>query len=160
MSQSSSRVMTREAMQAILHEMQQERGRNEKVIERVQEAVERLEQLGEPVEKAGSDVVALTASLSQLDQRLTALAQLAERYQAVAERAEVLAQDQGRSEAQIAAVTASSQQLTATYEQIGGKLDLALELKDRIEAFLEVDRPFQLLRGDADGIRAQIEGTG
>ncbi len=151
---------TVEAMRTILREMEQERGRHEQVVERVQAAIERLEQLGEPIAKAGNDVDAMTSSLSELKQRLAALAQLADQYQAVAERAEVLAQDQGRSEARIAEVVGNAQQITATYEQIGGKLDLALDLKDRIEAFLEVDRPFQLLRGDADGIRTQIESTG
>ena len=147
-------------MQAILHQMQQERGRNEEVVERVCTAMDRLQELAEPTEKAGADVDDVSSRLRELEERFAAMAKLAEHYQAVADRAEILTQDQERAESRISEMVDASKQANAAYEHIGQRIDQAIELKDRLESFLDVDRPFQVLKGDADAIRAQVEGTG
>jgi DNA repair exonuclease SbcCD ATPase subunit len=149
-----------EDIRAVLQEMRRERERFEALIEGSSAAAERLSQLGEPLEKAGSDVLAVTARLRETEQRLEAVAQLASEVQSLGERSESLAQSQQQSEADFASVREDSQQIRATFEELSGKVDLAVSLKDRLEAFLEIEKPFQVLHGEADALRSQVEGTG
>jgi chromosome segregation ATPase len=149
-----------EEMRAILHEMQEERGRYETVLERALASADRLQQLGEPLAKAGSDVDAVAARIADMEQRFAALAQLAGLYETLGERAEALTQSQARAETQIASALQDAQQTRATFEEIGQKIELAASLKDRLVGFLDVEKPFQQLQGEADALRGQMDGTG
>jgi len=60
----------------------------------------------------------------------------------------------------MASVLDDSQRVRAVFEELSEKVDLAVTLKDRLEAFLEVEKPFQVIRSDADALRGQVEGTG
>lgn len=149
-----------EEMRALLHEMQQERGRYEALIERVRGSADRLQELGEPIAKAGSDVDAVVERLADLEQRFVAMVQLSTQLQTLDERAESLEQNRQRAESEIAEATEDVQRIRSGFEEIRNKVDAALELRDQLGAFLEVDKPFQELRGVADSLRTQVEGTG
>src|SRR2546426_42521 len=83
-----------EEMQAVLHEMQQERRRCEALIQEVHTSTDRLEQLGAPIAKAGTEVDAVAARLGDLEQRFAAVTQLATQLQSLDERAAGLVQNQ------------------------------------------------------------------
>jgi len=149
-----------EEMRAILQEMQEERGRCEALIESTRASSDRLQELGEPIAKAGSDVDAVLARLGELEQRFAAMVELTTRLQALDERAEGMAQSQERSAAEIARAVEDADRIRAVFEELSQKVDVALDLKNRLEAFLEVEKPFQQLRGDAETVRGHVDGTG
>jgi chromosome segregation ATPase len=156
---SNNRDLTEE-MRAVLHEIQLERSRYQTLVEGSRASVDRLQQLGAPIAKAGSDVDAVAARLGELEQRLEAMGRLSAQYQKLDERAEGLAQSQQTAESQIANVVEESERVRSAMEEIGSKIDLALGLRDQLVAFLEVEKPFQLLRGEAEALRGQVDGTG
>ena len=45
------------------------------------------------------------------------------------------------------------------YEELSQRVDSALQLKERIGNFMDVERPFQQLRSDAETLRGQVDGT-
>ncbi len=149
-----------EEMRALLHEMQQERGRYEALIESVRASADRLQELGGPIAKAGSDVDAVAARLGDLEQRFVAIAQLSTQFQTLDERAEGLEHNRQRAETEIAESLDDVQRIRSAFEELRNKVDAALGLKDQLEAFLEIDKPFQQLRGEAEALRGHVDGTG
>jgi chromosome segregation ATPase len=149
-----------EEMQSILQEVRQERERFQTLIDNSDTATERLQQLDEPIAKAGNAVYEVTSRLGDMEQRLDAVAQLTLQIQSLDDRSEALAQRQRQTENHFATVLEDSQRIRTLFEELGNKVDLAVSLRERLEAFLEVEKPFQLLRGDIDGLRGQVEGTG
>src|SRR5206468_1474963 len=145
---------------AVLHEMEQERGRCEATIESTRTSSERLQELGEPIAKVGSDVDAVVARLGKLEERFPAMVELTARLLGLDERAEEMARGQERSAAEIARVVEDADRIRAVFEQLSQKVDVALDLKNRLEAFLEVEKPFQQLRTDAEAVRTHVDGTG
>src|SRR5688572_9784408 len=156
---SNDRELTEE-LRAVLHEMQQERGRCEKLIEGARASADQLRQLGEPIAKAETDVDAVAARLADLEQRLEAMVRLSTVFENLAERADGLTQSHERAEAQIAETLEHSQHIRSVMEEFSQKVDLAVSLKDQLVAFLEIEKPFSQLRGEADTLRGQVEGTG
>ncbi len=148
-----------EAMRAILSEMQQERARYETLLATVRSSAERLQQLGEPVVKVGNDVDAVAARLADVERRFAAIVQLSNQFQALDERAEGLTQHHQRAETEIAEALEDVQRIRSGFEELGHKVDAALGLRDQLGAFLEIDKPFQQLRGEADSVRGQLTGT-
>jgi len=65
---------TAEEMRAVLHEMQQERGRYEALIQSARASADKLQQLGEPIVKASGEVEAMTARLQELERRFASMA--------------------------------------------------------------------------------------
>jgi len=148
-----------EEMRSVLHEMQQERGRYEALIESVRASADRLQHLGEPIAKVGSDVDAVAARLGDMEQRFAAMVQLSTLFQTLDERAEGLEQNQQRAETEIATTLEDVQRVRSGFEELTHKVDIAVGLKDQLGAFLEVDKPFQQLRGEAAALRRQVDGT-
>jgi chromosome segregation ATPase len=148
-----------EEMRAVLQEMRQERERFQALVESSAGAAERLTELSEPLARAGNDVNAVTARLRDMEQRLEGVAQLTTQIETIAERAEGLSRSQQATEDHMGAVLQDSQRVRTVFEELSAKVDLAGDLKGRLEAFLEVEKPFQLLRGEGDSIRAQVENT-
>ncbi len=146
-------------MQDVLNQMQNERSRNEKLLENIQTAAERLQHLGEPIARAGSDVDAVAGRLEQLEQRFSSLAQVSGQLEALDERARSLAQNQQQAETQISNALDNAQQIRSVFEDLSQKVDIALDLKERLGSFLDVEKPFHQLRGDAEALRGQVDGT-
>ncbi len=149
-----------EDLRALLQEMRQERERFAALLHHSRAAADRLDQLGEPVARVGSDVDAVSTRLRDVEQRLEAIAPISARIQTLDERSEGLAQNQQQAEAHFATVLEDSGHIREVFEELSQKVDLAASLKDGLEAFLEVDKPFQVLRDDANALRGQVEGTG
>jgi DNA repair exonuclease SbcCD ATPase subunit len=149
-----------EDLRALLQEMRQERERFAALLHHSRAAAERLDQLGEPIARVGSDVDAVRAGLRDLEQRLEAFAPISALIQALDERSAGLAQNQQQAETHFATVLDDSQHIRAVFEELSQKVDLAASLKEGLEAFLEVDKPFQVLRDEASALRGQVEGTG
>lgn len=149
-----------EEMRVLLQEMRQERERFETLVEGSRGAADQLHQLNDPIAKAGSDVNAVAARLRDMEQRLEVATQFTVQLQTLDERSEGLLQNQREAETHIATVLEDSQRVRAVFEELSLKVDLAVDLKTRLEAFLGVEKPFQILRGDADALRGQVEGTG
>src|SRR5205809_2674860 len=148
-----------EELRAVLRELQQERHHCEALIHSVHASADRLQYLGEPIAKAGTDVDAVATRLGDLEQRFTAMVELSRQFDALDERADALAKNQTQAETQIATAVDDAQKIRTLLAETGLKIDQVLGLKDQVEAFLEVDRLFQQLRGDAETLRGQVDGT-
>ncbi|MFI5372020.1 MAG: hypothetical protein ACHQ52_10720 [Candidatus Eisenbacteria bacterium] len=149
-----------EEMRTVLAEMREERERFERLLEISGTAAERLRSLGEPLTQAQSDVESVTGRLHDMAQRLDAVALIAEQIKTLEERSEHLTRDQKHSETHLASVVEDAQHVREVFEGLSEKVDVAVNLKDRLASFLEIEKPFQLLRGEADALRGQVEGTG
>ena len=146
-------------MRDVLSKMQGERSRNETLLKNIQAAAERLQHLGEPMVKAGHEVDAVAGRLDHLEQRLANLAQLSTQIEALDERAVGLAQNQQQAETQVSNTLETAQQIRSVFEDLSQKVDVAVDLKERLGSFLEVEKPFHQLRGDAESLRGQVDGT-
>ena len=142
-----------EEMRAVLQEMRQERERFQALVDSSSGAAERLAELNDPIVKAGSDVNAVTARLVGMEQRLETLTQLAAQIETLDERSGSMAASQREAEGRLSGVVEDSQKIRTVFEELAQKVDLGLGLKDRLEAFLEIEKPFQLLRGEAEAVR-------
>ncbi len=147
-------------MRTILYEMQKERSNFEALVEQAKVTTSRLQLLEEPIVKASGEVDAVTSRLSEAEQRLDAIAKLALTIETLDERAERLEQNQREAEASVTQAVTDSQHIRQVLGELSDKVDMANDLKERLGSFLEVERPFQQLRGDADTIRTQVEGSG
>ncbi len=119
---------------------------------------------------------ALVARAEQALEQLRALAPVLERSEdlnTLRERCESVerqvAEMEGTSarltaaEAQVARVAgagAEIDQLQARMGEFGDKIDAALKLREQIEGFLSLESPIAAVRGDADGLRKQLEEMG
>ena len=149
-----------EEMRAVLQEMQQERGRFEVLVKSAHAAAERLKQLDEPIAATETAVTAATSRLEELEQRFAAMVQIVPQIESLDERASGLAQGQQRAMVQVTEALDQAVQIRSTFEEIGRKVDMAMDLKQRLEGFLEIEKPFQVLKGDGDALRGQVEATG
>jgi chromosome segregation ATPase len=149
-----------EDLRVLLQQMRQERERFEALLHASRAAADRIEQLGEPIARAGSDVDAVSTRLRDLEQRFEAITPIATMVQTLEQRSAGLAQDQLQAETRFATVIDDSQHIRTVFDDLSQKVDLAASLKDGLEAFLEVDKPFQVLHEQADALRGQVEGTG
>lgn len=156
---SKDRELTDE-MRAILAEMQQERVRNEALLTSIRSSSEHLVTLGEPLAKAVSDADAIAARIGELEERFSAMLQLVPKVETLHERVEGLVEGQRRAEAQVIQVLEDARGLRTDFEDIGARIDAANSLRDQLEKFLEVEKPFQQVRDDVGSLRAQVEGTG
>ncbi len=148
-----------EEMRNVLQQMQQERSRNEALLQSIEAATARLSELGEPIAKAGGDVDAVASRLNGLEQRFNSLSDVASQFQGLETRATEFAQRQQHAESQVASSIEDAQKIRSAFDEIGGKIDQALDLKDRLGAFLDVEKPFQQIKGDAETLRNQVENT-
>jgi len=149
-----------EALRAILQEIQEERSRQEALVQTIRTSIERLGHLGEPIAKAGNDVDAVASRIAELEKRFAAMVQLVPRFEALDERAESLTQSQKRAESQVTTALDDAHKIRALFEELAQKVDLAMGLKDRLATFLDVEKPFQQLRTDAEALRGEVGGTG
>jgi len=156
---SKDRELTEE-MRAVLTEMQEERDRYEALLRKVQASAEKLQQVGEPLAKVGADVDAMYSRFAELEQRAATIAQLSNQFQNLDERAAQLTEGHQKAQGDVATTLDEAQRLRTLFEDISGKIDAALALKDRLEAFVEVDKPFQELSDEARTLRGQVDGTG
>jgi len=150
---------TLEAMRAVLQEFQQERERYESLIEGSKAGAERLRKLGEPIAKTEGDIEGLHARLAQMEERFQGLVKLSELLQNLDERADGLQKSTQWAESRLATALEGSQKIESSMAELVGKVDLAADLKERLTNFLEVEKPFQLLRGDAESLRGTLEGA-
>src|SRR5438477_4550167 len=150
---------TLEAMRAVLAEIQRERTRLEGIVEGAQAGAERLKQLGEPLAKTEGDVDSLANRVAQMEERFQGMVKLAGLFQNLDERAEGLTKSTQWAESRLAVALEGSQKIESTMAELVSKVDLAADLKERLTSFLEVEKPFQLLRGDAESLHGQLEGA-
>jgi chromosome segregation ATPase len=156
---SQDRELTDE-LRAALSEMQQERARYESLLGSVRASMQRLQELGEPLAKTGNDVAAVIAQVGELERRLEGVSRSAALVQSLDERATSMAQDQEQASTLVAQVARDSQEIRATMEELAQKVDLAVDLKQNLTSFLEVDKPFSALRGEAEALRGHVDSTG
>lgn len=156
---SKDRELTEE-MRAMLNEMQQERVRYEALLASVRSSSEHLQTLGEPIAQAESGVEAVGTRLAELEQRFSAMVQLVPKFEAMHERVEDLVQGQHRAEAQVIQALEDAKGIRESFADIGARIEQALSLRDRLESFLEVEKPFQQVRDDVGSLRGQVENTG
>lgn len=149
-----------EEMRIVLRDVRTERSHCEALVKSARASIARLQELGEPIARAGSDMDAVTARLAELEQRLGAFERLSAQFQTLDERGERLGQSQRQAEARITHAAEDAQRISSLVEQLSEKVGLALDLKERIGSFLELEAPFSQLRSEADELRAQTERTG
>ncbi|MGH7724349.1 MAG: hypothetical protein ACREOU_02850 [Candidatus Eiseniibacteriota bacterium] len=149
-----------EEMRSVLSTIQNECSRFERLVEGSHAAAERLEELGEPIAKAERDADAVSTRMSEIEQRFAAMLDVATRLETLDERAEAIARNQDESREKIESALEDVNQIRSLFEEMGQKVEAALGLKDQLENFLEVEKPFQILQNEADSVRSQVEGTG
>jgi len=150
---------TLEAMRLVLQEFQAERERYEALIEGSKAGADRLKKLGEPLAKTEGEVESLNGRLSQVEERFQGLVKMGELFQNLDDRAEGLQKSTAWAESRLASALEGSQKIESSMSELVSKVDLAAELKDRLTNFLEVEKPFQLLKGDAESLRGHLEGA-
>lgn len=148
-----------EAMRAVLQEFQAERERFETLVEGSKQGAERLKKLNEPLAKTEDDINGIYARIQQMEERFQGLVKLSELFQGLEERADGLAKSTQWAESRLATALEGSQKIESSMADLVSKVDLAAELKERLANFLEVEKPFQLLRGEAESLRGQLEGA-
>ncbi len=146
-----------EEMRAVLQQIQAERSRIEKLVDGAEPAAARLQDMVVPIAKAGSDLETVSARLHDVEDRLQAMSQLVGHFRTLEERAEVLEQNQKSSEAHVSTTLENVAHVRQVFEELSKNVELATSLQERLHGFLEIEKPFQLLRGDADAVRTQVE---
>lgn len=147
------------AMRGVLADIQRERERFAALVDGSRTGAERLKQLDEPLAKTAGDVDALQARMAQMEERFQAMVKLSALFQNLDERAEGLTKSTQWAESRLASALEGSQKIESTMAELVSKVDLAADLKERLTGFLEVEKPFQLLRGDAESLHGQLEGA-
>ena len=156
---SRDRELTDE-MRAIVTEMQEKHDRYEALLRKVQSSAEKLQQLGEPYVKIGAEVDAMVSRFTELEQRASSIALLSDQFQKLDEQAANLIEGHRQSGSEISSTLEEATRLRALFEEVSGKIDAALELKDKLAAFVDVDKPFQELMDQATSLRGHVDGTG
>jgi len=147
-------------MRGMLQEMQHERVRYQALVDGARASAMMLEQFGETIGRTQRELEAATARVHEVEMRLEALTKLTSRYETLDDRAETLAAEQQKAEGQISSAVRGAAELRTIFEEMSHRIDLAVSLKDKLTSFLDVEKPFQQLRGDADALREQLHGTG
>jgi len=148
-----------EEMRAVLAEMRKEGDRYERLIEAARGSAEQIEEIAEPLSKAVDEVSSVTERITEIESRLEAMSKLAGVYQELESRAQFLTDEQKTAETQLSATAEDSERIRTAMEEIGGKLDQAIGMKEQLSQFLQVDNPFQQLRTEAETIRTSVDGT-
>ncbi|MFN8588984.1 MAG: hypothetical protein U0704_14430 [Candidatus Eisenbacteria bacterium] len=148
-----------DGLRAVLQEMQDERARYEAVLENVRASSIHLQTLGEPIARVETDVESASSRIAELEQRLSAMVQLMPKLETMDERVESLAEGQKRASAQVVDALEQAQGLRTNFEEMGAKIERAEALRERLENFLEVEKPFQQVRDDVGTLRGQLEST-
>src|ERR1041385_3271979 len=148
-----------EAMRAVLADIQRERERYEALVEGAKAGADRLKKLGEPLAKTETDVESLATRMAQMEERFQGMVKLSSLFQNLDERAEGLTKSTQWAESRLATALEGSQKIEASMADLVAKVDLASELRERLSNFLEVEKPFQLLRRDAETLNGQLEGA-
>lgn len=148
-----------EDMRAVLAEMQQERARFEELLQTSEGSAERLRQVTEPIARTDAHIKSLSVHVDELETRFAQLAQGSVKFSFLGERADQLAKQQQAAEAEVANAIAAADKVRAMFDEISGKVDAALALKDRLGSFLEIEKPFQQLRDEAQSVREQVDGA-
>lgn len=146
-------------MRGILDEIRQERGHCEALVNSARASIHRFQELGEPLARAGGAMDAITARLDGLEQRLTGFERLTSQLQTLDENADRLGQKQRQADARISHAVETTERIHSLVEELDQKVDQALDLKERMGSFLELEPPFRQLQGDADELRVQVAGT-
>ena len=153
---SRDRELTDE-MKAIVAEMQEKHDRYEALLRKVQSSAEKLQQLGEPYVKIGAEVEAMTSRFTELEERATAMAKLSEQFQDLDEQAAQLVEGHQQAQGQVSSTLEEATRLRTLFEEVSGKIDAALALKDQLATFVEVDRPFQDLLDESTKLRGVLK---
>ena len=148
-----------EEMRGVLQELQQERARCETLTESARTANDQLTELDEPIAKAGKEIQGVLERLAELEERFQAMVQITQQLQTLDERAEQLTSGHQRAQEDIAKAAADAEQVRTIFEELRQKVDLATDLKDRLESFMEVEKPFAELRQVAETVRGHVDGT-
>jgi chromosome segregation ATPase len=148
-----------EEMRAVLNELQQERHRCEMLMESTRNGADRLKQLDEPIANAGTAISEVSQRMKELEDRFAAMVHLSTQFHALGERAELLGHDQLQAKTRIAEALEEVERIRSVFGDVSQKVDLAMGLKDRLSTFLEVEKPFQQLRDEANSLRGQVDGT-
>lgn len=133
-----------EDLRAILNEMQEERRRCEAAIERTKHSADQLQQLEEPLARTTSETEAASARLGELERRITAFSQLIPQLE----------------EAQVTTALEDLQRIRAGFEDFNQRVEQAMTLKEKLDSFMETEKPLEILRGEAEALRAQVESSG
>jgi myosin heavy chain 9/10/11/14 len=148
-----------EDLRAMLESIREERERCETLLKGAGTSLARMQQLSEPVVAAQGAAEALTARILELEQRVPATERLNELFQALDEEAERLGQDQEKANARIVRTAEKADEVDAAVADLNQKMNQALGLKEQVASFLELETPFRQLSGEADHLRAQLDGA-
>ncbi len=147
-------------MRAAVEAMRQERSHCDTLVKSARASLTRIQELGEPIAKATSDMDAVTGRLASLEQRLTGLDRIAAHIQTLDDRAQRIDQSQQQAETRFAHAAEDTERIRAQLEEITHKVDMALDLKERLTSFLEMEQPLEQVRHEAESLRGQMDGTG
>jgi chromosome segregation ATPase len=136
-------------LQAIVTEIQNERKGFEASFERAEQAVNRFEELAQPIEDAENTV-------RELDLQITALQKKVPDIKWAKDEAEAISRGHKSMQEQIKTSANDANRVKSQLEDISGKLDSALKLKEDMDKFLTLESPFKTLRAEADELKKQL----
>jgi len=146
-------------IRAAVQEIRGECERFDKLLSGSAEAALTLTNLNEPIVRASSEIEGVSERLAGIEQKLESLSSIAARLEAVESRAQELSTSQDEAAEKIKSAVQDSGRIREVFEELAEKTDMAESLRERLESFLEIEKPFQLLRSEGEGIRGQIDQT-
>ena len=149
-----------EELRTLLGEMRKERDRYSGLVDAGALAAQRLESIQTPLTHASDAADTVLKRLAEIEQRLEGVARLSSLYENLDARAEEMSAKHEAAAAQLTRLAEDSQNTLAIMESLAQKAAQAEALKAQIDSFLEVDKPIQALRHEADTLRTQVEGSG
>jgi chromosome segregation ATPase len=138
-------------LQKILSDIQNERQAFEASVERAEESLGRYQQLAQPITDAENTVRELEGQIATLQKQVPEIRWAKDEVQAISKS------HQGM-QAQINTSTSEAKRVESQLEEIAGKLDSALSLRDDLDEFLTLESPIKALRTDADDLKKQLQG--
>jgi chromosome segregation ATPase len=147
-------------MQAGLQQMHEAIARYEALTAGAERSADKLRELGAPLDEMSGSIDALHTRLAEIERRFEGMVQLSQLFESLDDRASRLTHNQERAETQIAGALENAERIRSIFEDLSQKVDLAMDLKDRLTAFLDVEKPFQEMRELGDTLRGQMDAMG
>ena len=123
----------------MLNKMERERTQFEALVQKASNSADHLDK-----------IVALGKRISELETQLSGFQQLLPQLEALERRAETMESGQNKAETLVAHAAQQTQEIQQRLEDLTGKLDTAMSLKEDLSELMKLETPLRSLKGDAD----------
>lgn len=130
----------------MLNKMERERTQFEALVQKASNSADHLDK-----------IVALGKRISELETQLSGFQQLLPQLEALERRAETMESGQNKAETLVAHAAQQTQEIQQRLEDLTGKLDTAMSLKEDLSELMKLENPLRSLKGDADHLTEQVK---